>query len=141
MLSKGMAHILYNKLPKIDINDLKVGDKVYIAYPAMVGWHTFRYPTFKEFTVKRITPKKTKIYLANETSSMELTPSKTYFYQDCPELHQQNQIAQCAQECNRLIFKIDSNGQYLHRLSDDEFLEIHKLLARSLEILEKAANQ
>lgn len=131
----------HNNLPRIDIADLKVGDKVQLAYTAMVGWRRFRYPTFKEYTVERITPKKTKVYLNNGVAITEAMTSKTDFYQDCPELQACNRIAHCAQECNNLIFKIDSRKDTLHKLSDDEFLEIHGYLASALEILQKASSQ
>ena len=53
--------MLFDNLPKINIADLKVGDKVFIAHQSMLGWRSFRYNTYHEYTVERITPKKTKV--------------------------------------------------------------------------------
>ena len=48
----------------VDINTLKVGDKVgYCTYPTYCWNRTFRYPILDIMTVTRITPKRTKIVL------------------------------------------------------------------------------
>ena len=48
----------------VDINTIKVGDKVGYCTYTTYGWNrTFRYPTIKIMTVTRITPKRTKIIL------------------------------------------------------------------------------
>lgn len=48
----------------VDINTIKVGDKVGYCTYTTYGWNrTFRYPIIKIMTVTRITPKRTKIIL------------------------------------------------------------------------------
>lgn len=130
-----------DELPKINIADLKVGDKVYLARETMLGWRSFRYNTYHECTVVRITPKKTKVYLSDGASEIEMNPAKTCFYKYSPELHEQNQVAACASECNMLVFRIDSKKDCLQKLTDDEFLELHGYLSSALTLLEQASQR
>lgn len=129
--------------PVWDINDLKPGDKVFIARPSTIGWKSFRYNTYQEYTVEKITPKKTKVYLtndvlrANDMSPVEVQPNKTQLYKESEQLALENRIANCAQTCSHLIYKIDSTKDKLSAMSDDEILELHGYLSSALELLEK----
>lgn len=120
---------------QVDINTLKPGDKVMVAYTTMVGWRAFRYHTYREYTVERITPKKTKVYLTDGVSALDVNPSNTILYKVTDDVLAETKIADCASTCSNLIFKIDSAKENLHKLPDDEILKLHEHLNAALSIL------
>lgn len=125
------------KLPVWDINDLKPGDKIFIPTQTMVGWTAFRYYQFKELTVVRITPKKTKVYATDGASESEYLVTKTPFFKDSPELRQQHNVAVCASSCYRMFNAIDNKKHLLTTMPDDTISDLYDHLATVLEILEK----
>lgn len=62
-------------LERVHIEDLKVGDKILIAYESRPTWKCFRYPKFSKVeVVARITPKKTKLVTESGAECDRHTP-------------------------------------------------------------------
>lgn len=121
-----------SELTKVDIDTLKVGDKVgYCIYPTF-GWRSiFRYPIVSPKTVERITPKRTKFVL-NGGVELDVREAKQLVVLN-EEAQRQSSVAKTFSDLQHILYKIDEstrNGTHLveRKITDEELIEYHKFM-------------
>lgn len=121
-----------SELTKVDIDTLKVGDRVgYCTYPTF-GWRSvFRYPIVSPKTVERITPKRTKFVL-NGGIELDVREAKQLVMLN-EEAQRQSSVAKTFSDLQHILYKIDESGrngaQIIERkISDEELIEYHKFM-------------
>lgn len=121
-----------SELTKVDIDTLKVGDRVgYCTYPTF-GWRSvFRYPIVSPKTVERITPKRTKFVL-NGGIELDVREAKQLVMLN-KEAQRQSSVAKTFSDLQHILYKIDESGrngaQIIERkISDEELIEYHKFM-------------
>ena len=116
----------------VDINTLKVGDKVgYCTYPTY-GWNrTFRYPILDIMTVTRITPKRTKVVLDNLTEVDRHNFSRLIIPTE--EDISRSNIAKTFRAIKNLEYKFDimmRHGDFsIANLTDEELQKVYNLMS------------
>lgn len=131
----------YAQHEQIAAADLKPGDKVMLPGTAMVGWRAFRHDCYKEYTVIRITPKLTKIYLTDGTGEIDINPSKMLMFKPSPAINYQNLIATSAITCSRIMALLGNQNLYIHNLSDEDIIELHRNLTNVKALLDKVSSK
>lgn len=121
-----------SELTKVDIDTLRVGDKVgYCIYPTF-GWRSiFRYPIVSPKTIERITPKRTKFVL-NGGIELDVREAKQLVVLN-EEAQRQSSVAKTFSDLQHILYKIDEssrNGAQIieRKISDEELIEYHKLM-------------
>lgn len=121
-----------SELTKVDIDTLKVGDRVgYCTYPTF-GWRSiFRYPIVSPKTIERITPKRTKFVL-NGGIELDVREAKQLVMLN-EEAQRQSSVAKTFSDLQHILYKIDESGrngaQIIERkISDEELIEYHKFM-------------
>ena len=114
----------------VDINTIKVGDKVgYCTYPTY-GWKHFRYPIVEVMTVTRITPKRTKIVLDNSTEVDRHNFSRLIIPTE--EDIKRSNIAKTFLAIGNLEYKFDMLKRYgkfsISNLTDEELQKVYNLM-------------
>lgn len=118
---------------KIDIKDLKVGDRVFYLREVHHGWNqTFRYPIAEPMLVTKITPKRTKVIL-NETLEVD-----RYHFSNIVkptlEVDKNNEIAKKFKGIRNFEYKFDlmkRHGNFsIKDLTDEEIEEVYELMER-----------
>lgn len=119
------------ELKKIQIKDMRVNDTIAVAYSLNIGWNRrYRYPIWRVETIKRITPKKTKVV----TDRGEYTKD-TIFAIPSDETERQTSVTKAMYESNEMsdkLARLDKSGQ-----PDDIILEIHRHLAEIVNLTNK----
>ena len=117
------------KLTRVNIDTLKVGDKVgYCTYPTF-GWgNTFRYPIVSPKIIERITPKRTKFVLSDGVE-LDVRGAKQLVALN-EEAQRQSSVANVFSDLQHILYKIGNDGQILieRKISDDELIEYYKLM-------------
>lgn len=86
-------------IEKVNKDNLKVGDTIYVAKPYEIDWGiTFRYPFYQEETITRITPKRTK-FVTNKAEYDKCAA----FYAYSEEMERQQRIALIAKKVVTLL--------------------------------------
>ena len=121
-----------NILSKVDIDSLKIGDKVaYCTYPTY-GWNrTFRYPIIKIMTVTRITPKRTKIVL-NDSLEVDRHDFSRLIIPTEEDV-KRSDIAKTFRAIGNLEYKFDMLKRYnkfsIGNLTDEELQKVYNLMS------------
>ena len=122
------------EVKKIEIKDMKVGDEIAVAYSLNIGWgKRYRYPIWKIETVKRITPKKTKVVTEVDGNMREYTKD-TIFAIPSDETKKQTDVAKAMYESDYMADKIarfDKSSQ-----KDDAILSIYEHLSKIMKFLD-----
>jgi len=121
-----------SELTRVDIDTLKVGDKVgYCTYPTF-GWRSiFRYPIVSPKTIERITPKRTKFVLSGGVE-LDVREAKQLVVLN-EEAQRQSSVAKTFSDLQHILYKIDESSrndvQIIERkISDEELIEYHKFM-------------
>lgn len=118
-------------IEKVNKNNLKVGDTVYVAKPYDMDWATtFRYPFYQKETITRITPKRTK-FVTNNAEYDKCTA----FYAYSEEMEQQQRIALIAKKVAALLPQL--NGISINYLKDEQLEALLPLLEQVVEVIGK----
>ena len=123
----------------LNINELKVGDVVGYKKFIRIGWSkNFRYPIVNEYTVTRITPKRTKIDITSSTGAT-ITVEKSDFSNLCELTEQtlkESEIAKLYEETDLLRYKMEhSKSNYstpaieLRDFEDEDIKKVHELVS------------
>lgn len=116
----------------VDINTLKVGDKVGYCTYTTYGWNkNFRYPIIEIMTVTRITPKRTKIVL---NDSMEVDRHNfSRLIIPTEEDIKRSDIAKNFRAIGNLEYKFDMLKRYnkfsIGNLTDEELQKVYNLMS------------
>ena len=119
-------------LTYVNIDELKEGDTVGYCKYITVGWNnTFRYPIVYKRVIKRITPKRTKFILDDDTELNVDSAKKLVVIDD--EAQRQTSIAKVFSDLRSIGYRIENarrQGIYLieKKLTDDELIEYHKVM-------------
>ena len=123
----------------IEPEKLEVGMIVACPYIVNVGWHrVFRYPRWVGASVKRVTPKRTKVVLeCKDGSTIEVDLKKHDVYELDADMEHENECVLAYKECERVLLNYsDGKWETLGSLPDNELKEVHTLLT-SLDKLMK----
>lgn len=121
------------QLERVEIKDLNVGDKVYIPFETRWSWSTFRYNRYREATVTRITPKKTKV-ITNLGECDKYRP----LYKHCEELDRQTKVADSYMSVMETLYRLtDSNVVSIKNLKDETILRLCDLMKEAKRIVEE----
>lgn len=125
------------QLERVEIKDLDVGDKILVPFDTRWGWSNFRYHTYKEATVTRITPKKTKVI----TNLCECDKYKA-LYKPCEELIRQTEVAESYMRImNTIYYFMDGDKVSIKNLKDDTLLKLSDLMKEARRIVEEDRNE
>ena len=121
-----------DKHKKIEPEKLKAGMDV--AYPrwVVVGWRRyFRYPMWVGATVKRVTPKRTKVVLTRENGvTIEVNLKEEAVYEIDADMARENECIEIYKAANKFLGNRENNKwRSLWDLSDEELEDAHTLLA------------
>lgn len=120
------------KLERVEIEDLNVGDKVCVAYETRWGWSRFRYPTFIKATVKRITPKKTKMV----TDVCGDCDRHTPIYRPNEETTRQTTVALAYKKILDIVYLLNnSNEVSIKNLKDETILKLCDLMKEAEKLV------
>ena len=116
----------------VDINTIKVGDKVGYCTYTTYGWNrTFRYPIIKIMTVTRITPKRTKIILDDFVEVDRHGFSRLIIPTE--EDIKRSDIAKTFRAIGNLEYKFDKlkrDGKFsIGNLTDEELQKVYNLMS------------
>ena len=116
----------------VDINTIKVGDKVGYCTYTTYGWNrTFRYPIIKIMTVTRITPKRTKIVL-NDSLEVARHDFSRLIIPTEEDIKRSN-IAKIFRAIKNLEYKFDimmRQGDFsIGNLTDEELQKVYNLMS------------
>ena len=131
---------MYDKHKAIKPDELKVGMDV--AYPryVVIGWHRwFRYPMWVVATVKRVTPKRTKVVLTRETgATIEVNLKEEAVYEIDADMARENECIEIYKATNKFLGNHENNKwRSLWDLSDEELKNAHALLTALDKIMKK----
>ena len=124
--------------------ELIVGMRV--AYPTRVnaGWRgDFRYPTWLDATVLRVTPKRTKVTLAitkdgKTAEAIVVNPQKDPVCEPDEDMKHENECVSNYIGCENILLKYNTHKwRALYSLTDDELKEAYIHLAALDEIMSK----
>jgi len=120
--------------------ELEVGMEV--AYPTYVwaGWHRYyRHQHWKGYTVKRITPKRTKVILLGaDGKEMDVDLRKYDVYALDETMSSENKMVNMYQKSMSVLSAYDNGGwKSLESLSDDDLKAVHTLLTALDKIMRK----
>lgn len=129
-----------DKHKKIEPEKLKAGMDV--AYPrhVVVGWHRwFRYPMWVVATVKRVTPKRTKVVLTRETgATIEVNLKEESVYEMDADMARENECVEIYRATREFLSNHENNKwRSLWDLSDEELKDAHTLLTALDGIMRK----
>ncbi len=118
---------------KLNIFDIKIGDKVAIKKAIPIGWSsTYRNKLYKIETVTKITPKKTKI----TTDKSEYETKNTNFYDPTDEsVWRENTLALYFKESEEIIESL--NKAKTDQIPDEKLFEFLSLLEKAFAIVSK----
>ena len=121
-----------SKLTYVNIDDLKVGDVVgFCRYPSF-GWRRcFRYPIVTNYTIERITPKRTKFVLKGGIELNEHEARGLVIPDE--ESKRQSEVAKTFSDLKNIQNKLDEAGIHGNhiieiKLLDEELIEYHKMM-------------
>ncbi len=121
------------QLERLSIEDLKVGDMICIPYTVRGGWTTFRYPSYKETMVKRITPKKTKL-VTSENIELDRYSS---IYRPNEETRRRTKVAKAFDCVYHSGYARNNNKPIdVHNLGDETLIKLSVKLKEISAILE-----
>ena len=119
-------------IKKPNLEDLKVGDTVYVLKYVRAVFVSFRYRIISKEKITRITPKRTKI-ITNKDEYVNCNP----FVIPDEELITQHNIAKAFDIVNHTRYYFDK--QDLLKYSDEEILKLSEL-AKQLQVIIDAHN-
>ena len=131
---------MYNKHKAIKPEKLEVGMKVAYPYNVPIGWYKdFRYPMWVGLSVKRITPKRTKVVLEDvKGRTIELELKKESVYELDTDMEHENECVHTYKDCERLISSYsDGKWKTLSSLTDTELKEVYVHLTALDKIMKK----
>ena len=126
---------------RIEPEDLEVGMKVAYPYWVDVGYRrAYRYPRWIVNTVKRITPKRTKVVLVgkDETKTYEVNLKDHSVYVPDETMLYENECINVYKDSEHILSGY-RNGKWrtLYSLPDDKLKEVHGYLTALDAILNK----
>lgn len=129
-----------DKHKKIEPEKLKAGMDV--AYPRYVaiGWHRyFRYPMWVVASVKRVTPKRTKVVLTRGTgATIEVNLKEGAVYEIDADMARENECIEIYKAANKFLSNYENDKwRPLWDLSDAELKEVHPLLTALDKIMKR----
>lgn len=131
---------MYDKHKVIKPEELEVGMKVAYPYNVPIGWYKdFRYPMWVGLSVKRITPKRTKVVLEDvKGRTIELELKKESVYELDTDMEHENKCVGLYKECRKIINDcVGNNWRGLDGLPDDKLKEVHVHLTALDKLLKK----
>ena len=121
--------------------ELEVGMSVAYPYEVVCGWgRNFRYRIWREYRVKRITPKRTKVVLEGKgsASGIEVDLKRYKVYEPDAAMSRENEIVSVYKDSVRTLNDyVSRKWRDLYSLSDDELKEVHGHLMALDAILNK----
>ena len=125
-----------NEPKRVYIEDLKVGDEVYVALEVRHGWSpSFRYPIYRKDIVERITPKKTKLF----TKDLGECNKYTLLYLPSEETERRSNIARAYKYI--LVSRDYLNKTSFRDFSDEDILKIASNLVEIRQIVDSYAKK
>lgn len=117
-----MAYYKRNEFElSIPINDLKPGMQVCIPRNITYGWNVYTGLTlYKPYTIKRVTPKKTKVICEDGT---EFYTKETAFLLPVPEMNIENERVFLFQKIGKIITALDRSSCKTYISSYEEMKE------------------
>ena len=133
-----------DKHKKIEPEKLKAGMDV--AYPryVVIGWRRhFRYPMWLSATVKRVTPKRTKVVLARETgATIEVNLKEEALYEIDADMAHENECIEIYRAAYKVLGNHESNKwRPLWDLSDVELKEVYPLITALDKIMKRRTDE
>jgi len=131
---------MYNKHKAIKPEKLEVGMKVAYPYNVPIGWYKdFRYPMWVGATVKRVTPKRTKVVLTRATgATIEVNLKEEAVYEMDADMARENECIEIYKATNKFLGNHENNKwRSLWDLSDEELKNAHALLTALDGIMRK----
>lgn len=124
----------------IQPEELEVGMKVAYPHSVSVGWHRdFRYPRWAEYSVKRITPKRTKaVLLLKDGVTIDVNLKEYSVYVPDVTMNRENTCLKKFLDCRKALNNCNG-GKWkpLWELSDEELDEAHKHLMELETIMKR----
>ena len=121
--------------------ELKVGMAVAYPYEVVCGWGSnFRYRIWREYRVKRITPKRTKVVLEckGSASGIEVDLKRYNVYEPDASMSHENEIVKFYKDSELVLSGyVNRKWRLLRDLSDDELKTVHGHLMALDAILNK----
>lgn len=117
-------------IKKPNLDDLKVGDTVYVLKFVSCGFSSFRYRIISEEKITRITPKRTKI-ITNKDEYVNRNP----FVIPDEELITQHNIASAFKKIENTRYCFEK--QDLRKYSDKELLKLSELTEQLQAIIDE----
>ena len=127
---------MLDELEKLKLEDLNVGDEVCVSYETSYGWNRFRYPTFKEGVVTRITPKKTKAVVTLRGGGTIDCDRYRGIYKCSDATRKMNELSARYKYISSNIFDLDRNVSF-NKLSDEEIMVVADKLKEIVDITSK----
>ena len=128
----------------IEPEKLKAGMDV--AYPqyVVIGWHRyFRYPMWVVASVKRVTPKRTKVVLTRGTgATIEVNLKEEAVYEIDADMARENECIEIYKAANKFLSNHENNKlRSLWDLSDAELKEVYPLLTALDKIMKRRTDE
>lgn len=119
---------------RIPVDQLKVGDTVGIRERVTLGWKAFRYPVTIPKSIRRITPKRTKIVTDD---GCEYNVRNTWFYVVDEDAKRKNEVVLCAKTIGQFLYDLERarNSGELFSASDEKIVAAAALLDEVRTIL------
>lgn len=118
---------------RLNKDELKPGDRVYICQGTMIGWGYFRYPRYTPEVIKRITPKRTKFVM----ESGKEFGRDTVFYKLTDKERHTNHVAVSAKKLSHFLFEAGQVGDWYKRMTDEEIVEAADLMEKVYALMRK----
>ncbi len=118
---------------RINKDELKPGDRVYICQGTMIGCGYFRYPRYIPEVIKRITPKRTKFVMV---SGKEFGRDTVFYNITAKELHE-NHVAVSAKNLSHFLFKAEQVSDWYRNMTDEEIIEAADLMEKVYALMKK----
>ena len=132
---------MYDNHKAIDPNKLEVG--MTVAYPNWIRSNRdFQYPIWIKATVKRITPKRTKVVLLfQDGTTIDVNLKIKKVYELDTDLEHENECVHLYKTCrNIMIDSGDGKWRLINTLSDAEIKEVYTHLTALDKIMRKEKN-
>lgn len=120
--------------------ELEVGMKVAYPYSVSTGYHrNFRHRLWKGYTIKRITPKRTKVVLIDsDGQEKEVDLRRNYIYALDSSMQTSNEMVEMYRNCDDILSSYRCNRwKHLDDLPDDDLRAVHTLLTALDVIMRK----
>ena len=135
---KGVKPLAEHRMLKAE--ELEVGMEVAYPYSVSSGYYrNFRHRLWKEYTILRITPKRTKVMLSNsDGQEKEIDLRRNNIFALDNSMQTSNEMVEMYQKCDDILSSYRCNRwKHLDDLPDDELKSAHTLLTALDKIMRK----